>query len=539
MGWLLAYYHFRYCNIDDFINTSGRNRQRGVTVSMIRKEIKAALSQEKGSRKRNEWLFVNPYLVIGVVGASLCFTWFFATLTTTKFVPGIDQELLFPGMMHLVFALALLVGYLIVWLLADWLQNHRFLLVVIALIGSMANLLGVAGDTVPFVCYLIAGAWGVSVAALMTLWIEFVCVLLRAQIRTVVATMLALSFLWYAGTVFVDEEIVPYAITGYAFVSGCIYLFLNRRFTLMDDFPAIRAKDSDARLQITWKPSLLTVMGSAAQGFALYWLLMPEVHTFTVSLAIEGLSLGVFALLLLDSQRSYRLKEFAIRRLFLPVLAACILPLFFLPQDFWVWPCILAFLFSLLPYASAIFATCEHIARYNLAAIRTFGWARLFSSMGLFCGLLAGRIAFSTDVLGPMTLPIMVVIVMMFFILVSATISAQSYYPGEEQQKPDRVRIGQRGEIVYESSLPKATDSGVKFFHLKCDAVATQYGLSKRQTEVLHLLAKGRNAEYIQKQLVISPHTAKAHIYNIYQKTGSHSRQDLMDLVEDMVIDKS
>ena len=46
------------------------------------------------------------------------------------------------------------------------------------------------------------------------------------------------------------------------------------------------------------------------------------------------------------------------------------------------------------------------------------------------------------------------------------------------------------------------------------------------------MLAKGRNADYITEKLVISSHTAKAHIYNIYQKTGVHSRQELMDLVE-------
>ena len=70
-------------------------------------------------------------------------------------------------------------------------------------------------------------------------------------------------------------------------------------------------------------------------------------------------------------------------------------------------------------------------------------------------------------------------------------------------------------------------------FHIKCEIVARTYGLSNRQREVLGMLAKGRNADYITEKLIISSHTAKAHIYNIYQKTGVHSRQELMDLVED------
>lgn len=510
----------------------------GVTVSMVRTNSSEALPKSKRLEKKNEWLFVNPYLIAGVLGASFCFTWFFAILTTSDFVTGEGHSPSAVGMLHFVFVAALLLTYFVEWLLSNWLQTHRIVLAVTALVCGVTHSLGAFSGFQPVWGYAVAALAGVGVAALTTLWIEFVCVLMKAQIRAAVAAMLALSFLWYVGTVFLDNRLVPYIIALYALLSGLTYLFLHMRFSLMDDLPAIPAKESDQRLQITWKPSLLTVMGSAAQGFALYWLLAPEVHTFGVSAIIQGGSLIVFALLLVDSRKAFFLKESFIRKMFLPVLAACILPLFFLPQELWVWPCVFAFLFSLLPYASAIFATCEHIARCDLSSIRTFGWGRLFSSSGLLLGLAAGWVAFSTQAFGSVTLPVMVTIVVMFFILVSTTMSKQSYYPGEEQKREPRVALGPHGEVVVDSGYGNA-DSGVRFFHLRCDAVAEKYGLSKRQTEVLHLLAKGRNAEYIQKQLVISPHTAKAHIYNIYQKTGSHSRQDLMDLVENESIDES
>ena len=44
---------------------------------MDREGLKGASSKAKRREKRNEWLFVNPYLVAGVVGASFCFAWFF------------------------------------------------------------------------------------------------------------------------------------------------------------------------------------------------------------------------------------------------------------------------------------------------------------------------------------------------------------------------------------------------------------------------------------------------------------------------------
>lgn len=60
-----------------------------------------------------------------------------------------------------------------------------------------------------------------------------------------------------------------------------------------------------------------------------------------------------------------------------------------------------------------------------------------------------------------------------------------------------------------------------------------EFGLTAREAEVAELLAMGRNAEYIAKELFIAHSTAKSHIAHIYQKTGLNSQQRLMDLVED------
>lgn len=60
-----------------------------------------------------------------------------------------------------------------------------------------------------------------------------------------------------------------------------------------------------------------------------------------------------------------------------------------------------------------------------------------------------------------------------------------------------------------------------------------EFGLTPREAEVAELLAMGRNAEYIAKELFIAHSTAKSHIAHIYQKTGLSSQQRLMDLVEE------
>ncbi len=70
-------------------------------------------------------------------------------------------------------------------------------------------------------------------------------------------------------------------------------------------------------------------------------------------------------------------------------------------------------------------------------------------------------------------------------------------------------------------------------FHIRCEEIADTYMLSRRETEVLFLLAKGHNASFIQDKLCISKSTAKTHINHIYRKLNIHTQQELLNMVED------
>ena len=65
-----------------------------------------------------------------------------------------------------------------------------------------------------------------------------------------------------------------------------------------------------------------------------------------------------------------------------------------------------------------------------------------------------------------------------------------------------------------------------------CVGVVERYSLSRREADVLELLARGRDVPYIAEELVISKNTVRSHIKSIFAKTGVHSRQELIDLVE-------
>jgi DNA-binding CsgD family transcriptional regulator len=73
-------------------------------------------------------------------------------------------------------------------------------------------------------------------------------------------------------------------------------------------------------------------------------------------------------------------------------------------------------------------------------------------------------------------------------------------------------------------------------FIARCEYVANVHLLSSRETDVLYLLAKGRNAAYIAKNLFISEGTVHTHTWRIYRKMDVHTQQELMDLVDSYFI---
>ena len=62
--------------------------------------------------------------------------------------------------------------------------------------------------------------------------------------------------------------------------------------------------------------------------------------------------------------------------------------------------------------------------------------------------------------------------------------------------------------------------------------IVTDFKLSAREAEVLGYLGKGRSVPYMREAMVLSKSTIETHIKHIYAKTGVHSKQELLDLIE-------
>ncbi len=224
-------------------------------------------------------------------------------------------------------------------------------------------------------------------------------------------------------------------------------------------------------------------------------------------------------IIIIDSRFTHILSSKMQLQLFLPLAALTVFPLSFLSgiwELIWLFLLFSVFMLSLVTNYSAI-SLCVRV--FELSPIRVFSYGRAYNLLGIVLGFAFAAITTTFFPSGSIALILSFAALIFLFIIASAFI-LEDHYPVSSE-------VGDIDEDVVDITL-----SGRNLWEERCAAVAKRYGLSPRQTEVLQLLARGRNTSYIQETLTISPYTAKAHIYNIYQKMGIHSRQELLTLIE-------
>lgn len=158
--------------------------------------------------------------------------------------------------------------------------------------------------------------------------------------------------------------------------------------------------------------------------------------------------------------------------------------------------------------------TLSH-SSYTLSGLY-LGGSSLFLFIGLSIGLLLGSLSADYG-LSLLTLLAFAAIYPLVIALVLAIrkgrVSGNAMARKEEQQ---------------EASLEDADDA----YDRKIAHIADEAELTKREREIMALLARGRSAKYIAELLTISENTVRTHIKRIYLKTGVSCKQELIDLVE-------
>lgn len=154
---------------------------------------------------------------------------------------------------------------------------------------------------------------------------------------------------------------------------------------------------------------------------------------------------------------------------------------------------------------------CGTCHQYPTASVRTFSLVRAGWTLGPIVGLLMGRFVVHYT---PFDLPEVFACALIGGVFAMLT----------------TMTFTERDLAFAVNLLP--TDKKRRFTD-KCLAVATRYGLSERETEIMTLFAKGRNLAYIQEQLCLSKSTVSTHRQHIYQKLGVHSSQEMINLIQE------
>lgn len=157
-------------------------------------------------------------------------------------------------------------------------------------------------------------------------------------------------------------------------------------------------------------------------------------------------------------------------------------------------------------------------ARNISGALVVVAWGRAASSAGLLAGAFAGHAMNGSGDASLVSAGLVAMLVA--FVAVNITVLKEFSF----QKTID-------GVVPLENVGSKQGDAPVDVMR-GCDTLVEEKGLTPRESEIVRLLARGRNAPYIQEKLVLSRNTVKTHVANIYAKAGVHSQQDLIDAVE-------
>ncbi|NTU88766.1 MAG: helix-turn-helix transcriptional regulator [Actinobacteria bacterium] len=482
----------------------------------------------------NNALGVNLYVFFGSAGYSLYLAW----LVTLFCSPIIHSEVFFGSAItpYAGFALfaAMIVVLLIAWSIADALSTAKGLLCLAAVV-FVASPLACIGLLLPSISASVQIAlWAVSALggiSLLLLWSNFLSSLEHKTIMF--STTASFGMAAFIFIVVSYMQPVPALVATIIMPMASAVMFLCIRSSVSERVPVVSAKESDRRSLITWKSFAAACANCICLGFAFYCTSLVPMWPYGV------LILGVVVIaacigMAIDGCGKERFTEDVQLKLFLPCATVGILPMAFLGPTGKL-ACVAFLLLAFVPQAiTNINAISENVHICELQPIRIFSLGRIGNATGALIGFAVGYLAFNSDIKGQLT-AMAVSLGILFIFIIIATFVLEGHYPVEEAD--DLADLPSMEGTIVPPGESFAMEQGKGLWKLRCEIFAQNYGLSPRQAEVLFLLAKGRNASYIQEKLVVSNHTVKAHIYNIYQKAEVHSRQELINLIEKIDLD--
>jgi len=200
-----------------------------------------------------------------------------------------------------------------------------------------------------------------------------------------------------------------------------------------------------------------------------------------------------------------------------PIFATACLFFPFIPEEHWyIFSFLSMMVFALL--SIAVMVSCLQFSQTKqMSIIAVYGLMACFLYLSGLCGSLFG--SFIDDAVLSSRATVIASILTIAFICVFLAMKIwRNLTKGKQASK-----------VKVKESSTEATANPLK---LACESIVEAQTLSKREGEVMTLLAHGRDVPFIATSLNLSRHTIRGYIKSIYQNLDVHSKQELIDFVE-------
>ena len=200
-------------------------------------------------------------------------------------------------------------------------------------------------------------------------------------------------------------------------------------------------------------------------------------------------------------------------------LGCCLLPFFYNSG-------ILAYLLTMTGYLCFEIMNwvilSDASSRFEISPFRIFGFGRASVSGGVLVGAVLGNflsatVDYSLEFIASFSLA------MVFIMIVTYTFTLTERDVAKLTKQRSQYPV-----------MPSDSVDNLLSLDDKVSILAEEHDISGRGLEVLRLLAKGRTGVRIEQELYMSRGTVNTHMRQLYQKLDVHTRQNLLDKLDDI-----
>ncbi len=295
--------------------------------------------------------------------------------------------------------------------------------------------------------------------------------------------------------------------------------------SMQGSFVFAALEESRESYRFSVRPLMTTALTGYVWGIAFFFVLQPgnDQYIIPLCLSVPIILGGVVGLI--DNYRKQRITEESLLKSFplTSILAIAYLPC--IPP--WAQLLCGAYLFAVFTLDTMMcLSAMAETAHFNqLSPYWVFGISLAYYAVGAGLAYVLFGWAFTLSVplieVGVCLASIVLIVGMSDYVFTTTS------YPGATAS----------GDVITINRGSNTSEERPNLWRMKVKYVSDTYGLTSRQSEVLRMLSKGRNAQFVAKEFYISFSTAKAHIHNIYTKLNIHSQQELIDLVENAPVE--